>query len=144
MMCNNNGLSRGNDYDYQLTSTREQELILRLEEASDEIEALLRENERLMNTSNELRFELQRSKSRQSSSSLSRQPHRQARDNNETLHGHEQEVLDAILNDRSRGDEDERHESGVDDVACIVGRKSPLTTNMAESRPSKTAYVSSL
>jgi len=140
---NSNGLSRGNDYDYQLTSTREQELIQRLEEASDEIETLLRENERLMNTSNELRFELQRSKSRQSSSSLLRLPHRQARDNNETLHEHEQEVLDAILNDRSRDDEDGRHESSADEVTCIVGRKSPLTTNMAESRvPSKTAYVS--
>lgn len=137
MMCNGNGLSRGNDYDYQLTSTREQELILRLEEASDEIEALLKENERLMDTSNELRFELQRTKSRQSSSSLLRLPHRQARDNTERLHEHEQEVLDAILNDRSKSDEDERHESSAD-----VGRKSPLTTNMAESRPSKTAYVS--
>ena len=135
-----NGLSRGNDYDYQLTSTREQELIQRLEEASDEIETLLRENERLMNTSNELRFELQRSKSRQSSS-LSRLPHRQARDNTETLHEHEQEVLDAILNDRSRGDENERHDSSADEVSCI-GRKSPLTTNIVESRPSKTAYVS--
>ena len=144
MMCNSNGLSRGNDYDYQLTSTREQELIQRLEEASDEIEALLRENERLMNTSNELRFELQRSKSRQSSSSLLRLPHRQRVDNTEaTLHEHEQEVLDAILNDKSRSDENERHENSVNDVSCIVGRKSPLTTNMAESRvPSKTAYVS--
>jgi len=142
MMCNSNGLSRGKDYDYQLTSTREQELIQRLEEASDEIEALLRENERLMNTSNELRFELQRSKSRQSSSLL-RLPHRQARDNNtEIFNEHEQEVLDAILNDKSRSDEDERHENSAGEAACIVGRKSPLTTNMAESRPSKTAYVS--
>jgi len=141
MMCNSNGLSRGKDYEYQITSTREQELIQRLEEASDEIEALLRENERLMDTSNELRFELQRSKSRQSSSSLLRLPHRQARDNNETLHEHEQEVLDAILKDRSRGDENDGHEESADDVACI-GRKSPLTTNMAESKPSKTAYVS--
>ena len=143
MMCNSDGLSRGNDYDYQLTSTREQELIQRLEEASDEIEALLRENERLMNTSNELRFELQRSKSRQSSSSLLRLPHRQKVEDTGTLHEHEQEVLDAILNDRSRGDEDERHESSTDEVTC-VGRKSPLTTNAAESRPSKTAYVSLL
>jgi len=141
MMCNSNGLSRGNDYDYQLTSTREQELIQRLEEASDEIEALLRENERLMNTSNELRFELQRSKSRQSSSSLLRRPHRQRVEDTETLHEHEQKVLNALLNDRSRSDEDERHKSSADDVAC-VGRKSPLTSNMAESRPSKTAYVS--
>ena len=141
MMCNSNGLSRGNDYDYQLTSTREQELIQRLEEASDEIEALLRENERLMNTSNELRFELQRSKSRQSSSLL-RLPHRQRVDNTETFHEHEQKVLDAILNDRSRSDEDEKHKSSADEVTCIVGRKSPLTTNMDESRSSKTAYVS--
>ena len=137
MMCNSAGLSGGNNYDGSPTR-REQELIQKLEEATDEIEALLIENEKLMMLSNELRFELQQTKSCHHSSSRITN---QMRGNNhdETLEErHEETILDALLNDRSRScDESESHESS--EVAC-VGRKPPLSS-ATDSRPPKTAYV---
>ena len=130
MMCNNAGVSGGNNYDDSPTR-RERELIQKLEEATDEIEALLIENEKLMMLSNELRFELQQTKSHhQSSSRITNQ----MRGNNHD----EETILDAVLNDQSRScEESESHESS--EVAC-VGRKPPLSS-ANDSRPSKTAYV---
>ena len=130
MMCNNAGVSGGNNYDDSPTR-RERELIQKLEEATDEIEALLIENEKLMMLSNELRFELQQTKTHHKSSSA-RTPN-QTRSNNHD----EETILDALLNDQSRScEESESHESS--EVAC-VGGKPPLSS--ATSRPSKTAYV---
>ena len=139
MMCNSAGLSSsgGNNYDDSPTR-REQELIQKLEEATDEIEALLIENEKLMMLSNELRFELQQTKScHQSSSRITNQM--RGNNHDETLEErHEETILDALLNDQSRScEESESHESS--EVAC-VGRKPPLSS-ATDSRPSKTAYV---
>ena len=137
MMCNSAGLSGGNNYDDSPTR-REQELIQKLEEATDEIEGLFIENEKLMMLSNELRFELQQTKSRHQSSS--RTPH-QMRCNNDdkTLEeGHEETILDALLNDQSRSCEESESHNSLE-VAC-VGRKPPLSS-ANDSRPSKTAYV---
>ena len=140
MMCNSAGLSSsgGNNYD-DSPARREQELIQKLEEATDEIEALLIENEKLMMLSNELRFELQQTKTHHQSSS--RRTPNQTRGNNDdkTLEErHEETILDALLNDQSRScEESESHESS--EVACI-GRKPPLSS-ASDSRPSKTAYV---
>lgn len=130
MMCNSAGLSGGNNYDDSPTR-REQELIQKLEEATDEIEALLIENEKLMMLSNELRFELQQTNTHHLSSSRITN---QTRSNNHD----EETILDAVLNDESRScEESESHESS--EVACI-GRKPPLSS-ASDSRPSKTAYV---
>ena len=138
MMCNSAGLSGGNNYDDSPTR-REQELIQKLEEATDEIEALLIENEKLMMLSNELRFELQQTKSHHQSSSRITNQMSRGNNHDETLEErHEETILDAVLNDQSRScEESESHESS--EVAC-VGRKPPLSS-ATDSRPSKTAYV---
>ncbi|KAL7540310.1 hypothetical protein ACHAXR_011407 [Thalassiosira sp. AJA248-18] len=131
MMCNRSSVINGNGD----TTTREQELIQKLEEATDEIEALLRENEKIMQVSNELRFELQKTRGELSSRLDSRQLSQP--DSQKDTQEYEQTMLDAILNDQSRSCDSESHES---EVACI-GRKPPLSS-AADYRQSKTAYGS--
>ena len=131
-ICNDS--SGRNDYDGP-TSTREQELIQRLEEAGDEIEALLRENENLHHLSNELRFQLQKKTKGRLTSSTKAQHQSQT---NCQSGNQEYNLLNAVLNDQSRSCEDS--ESQESEVAC-VGRKPPFST-AADSRPSKTAYGS--
>jgi len=118
-------------------SSREKELIQRLEEATEEIEALLGENEKLMMLSNELRFKLQ-TKAGQSSlpSNLQQTPSMECHD--ETRE-YEQAMLEAILTDQSTRSCDSKGHDDYLEVAC-VGRSAPLS-NADESRPSKTAYV---
>ena len=125
-MCNT---SPGNN-DYDFFSGREKELIQKLEEATDEIESLLVENDKLSRLSNGLRFEL--NKTKPSSSSLT------TRSVDSEPLANEQTMLDAILNDQSRSCESERSRD-YEEVACI-GRKPPLVS-VTNSRPSKTAYV---
>ena len=108
---------------------REQELIQKLEEASDEIEALLKENEKLM------QFELQKTKNPISSHKESLQP--SETDNQRRKQEYEQTMLDAILNDQSRSCDSESHDDLV--VACI-GQKPPLSS-AASSKPSRMAFV---
>lgn len=117
---------------------REKELIQKLEEATDEIEALLQENDKLVKLSNELRFGLQKTKGQHSSESA--QLSETHRGKNKTQE-YEQTILDAILNDQRRSCDSESHGDDLE-VACI-GRKPPLTS-AADSRPSRTAYVGSL
>lgn len=127
-MCNRNSGSNGYNHD---PTTREQELIQKLEEASDEIEALLKENGKLMRLSNELRFELQKAKgqpSLQQTSGTENQIRRQE---------HEHAILNAILTDQSRSCDSESHDELV--VACI-GHKPPMSS-AADRIRSKTAYV---
>ena len=115
-MCN--GISSSNKYD--VPTTREKETIQKLEEATDEIDALLRENEKLMTLSNELRFELQKTKD-----SSSKEPgHPSQTEYQNKTQENEQTLLDAILNDHSRSCDSESHDS---EVACI-GRKPPLSS----------------
>ncbi len=133
-LCNN-GLGT-NAYEYDNNATmREQELIQKLEDATDEIEVLLGENEKLRKLSNELRFELSNNRNCKLSS-LEQHPTNSLHENQE----HEQEMLDAILNDQSRSCESESHDELAEAVACI-GRKPPMSS-ASDSRPSKTAYVS--
>ena len=139
-MCNRG--SRDNDYDEP--TGREKELIKKLEEATDEIEALLKENEKLARVSNELRFELNETMRGRSSSGIDppRRPP-STRGDGETAE-HERRMLDAIMNDQSRScgssPSSARKDTLVSEVVACIGRKPPMT-NAAESRPSKTAYV---
>jgi len=109
-----------------------------LEEATEEIEALLGENEKLMMLSNELRFKLQ-TKAGQSSlpSNLQQTPSMECHD--ETRE-YEQAMLEAILTDQSTRSCDSKGHDDYLEVAC-VGRRPPLSS-ADESRPSKTAYGS--
>jgi len=118
---------------------REQELIQRLEETTDEVEALLRENDRLLRLSNDLRTKRLQCNppSRQShvSSSVDAGLSRLGKvADNPSLD-------DAILAETSMGNIDDVEEQSVHQ-ACVVGGKPPLTTSHADSRPSRTAYVS--
>lgn len=121
-MCN--GSSGRNDYDDEPTH-RERELILRLEESTDEIEALLTENEKLAKISNELRFEHQFT----SGSTRDEVKNR----------FQEQEMLDAIMNDQSRSCDSERSSPNnsrkihVSKVTC-VGTKHPLAAKAVERK----------
>ena len=99
-------------------SMQEQQLISRLEEATDEIDALLQERDQLMKLSNELKFELQLANQQiQASVTNHTMGQELARDEGSTG------MLDAILNDFSAShDGESQEESGV--VACI-GKKPP-------------------
>ena len=132
-MCNKNV---GNEECGFGATARDQELIQRLEEATDEIESLLNENEKLMQLSNELRFELANTKPRYNpttSEDFARLPD-QGR--HVDIDENEQTMLDAILTGQSRSCCDS--ESQESEVAC-VGRRPPIT-NASDYRPSKTAY----
>lgn len=128
IMCN--GRSGGNNYD--VPTGTERELIKRLEEATDEIEVLLAENQQLRKISNELRFELSKSKDRLSSSTEPMEPP-------VTCEQGDTGMLDAILNDQSRSC-DSQSQDDREVVACIGHR--PPVSSAADYRPSRTAYVS--
>jgi hypothetical protein len=137
-MCN--GSSGRNDYDDEPTH-RERELILKLEEATDEIEALLSENEKLAKISNELRFELWNSNDRFTTEKEDTKSHLTRNDVKNRFQEHE--MLDAIMNDQSRSCDSEhsspnnsRKKMHVSKVTC-VGTKPPLA-KAVEARPSKT------
>ena len=133
MMCN----TTSGNLDYDNFTGTEIELIKKLEEATDEIEALLKENVKLTKLSNALRSELNNAKHTPSSDITSQPPLPQPRSENEHR-AYEQTLLDAILNDQSRSCESEG--SYNDKVVACIGRKPPLAI-AANSRPSKTAYV---
>ena len=138
-MCNHSGLT-SKTYEYDTHSTmREQELIQKLEEATDEIEALLGENEKLRKLSNELRFELSNTRKSKLPSLDPQQDTIGQHINQE----HEQEMLDAILNDQSRSCDSESHDDELAEAVACIGRKPPMSS-AADYRPSKTPYVSSL
>jgi len=122
-------------------SVREQELIQKLEESTDEIESLLNERDMLIHHSNEIKQELQWFKDRYltSNASLVEVGTPTACHNGQR---HEQHMLDAILNDQSKSYDSESNATPENNfrVACI-GRKPPLA-NPTDARPSKTAYVS--
>lgn len=122
-------------------SVREQELIQKLEESTDEIESLLNERDMLIHHSNEIKQELQWFKDRclTSNASLVEVGTPTACHNGQR---HEQHMLDAILNDQSKSYDSESNATPENNfrVACI-GRKPPLA-NPTDARPSKTAYVS--
>lgn len=128
-MCN--GSSGRNDYDDEPTH-RERELILRLEDSTNEIEALLTENEKLAKISNELRFELLNMNSDDRFTSGS------SRDEVKNRF-QEQEMLDAIMNDQSRSCGSERSSPNnsrkihVSKVTC-VGTKPPLAAKAVERK----------
>jgi chromosome segregation ATPase len=141
-MCNGGS---GDKYNDEPTG-REKELIQKLEEATDEIEALLKENEKLARVSNDLRFELDGTRGGRRSSSGIDPPRRippSTRGDGVTVE-HERRMLDAIMNDQSRScgssPSSARKDTLVSEVVACIGRKPPMT-NAAESRPSKTAYV---
>ena len=136
MMCN-----AGNIEHDRLTGG-EIELIQQLEVASDEIEDLLTENDKLTKLSNELRSELNRAKQTSSSDieNLPKAPTTNS-DGERRRRAYEQTMLDAILNDRSQSCDSDGSRDDMK-VACI-GRKPPLASS-AHSRPSKTAYVSAV
>lgn len=135
-MCNVSSGSNG----YDDPTSREKEVIRKLEEATDEIEALLAENEKLAKISNELRFELNKTHGRSSSRNDAIRPP-SMRGDSETRE-HEQKILDAIMNDQSRSSASSpssvKNSILESEVTCI-GRKPPMTN--ADSRPSKTPYV---
>jgi len=109
-------------------SMQEQQLISRLEEATDEIDALLQERDQLMKLSNELKFELQQAKQKVHQSSLtSYMREHEPRAQEDEGAG---QILDAILNDFSASYDGESHEES-EAVACI-GMKPPTgnTTNV--------------
>eukprot|EP01082_Thalassiosira_pseudonana_P008552 g7331.t1 g7331 contig24:379800-382481(+) len=120
-------------------SVREQELIQKLEESTDEIESLLNERDMLIHHSNEIKQELQWFKDRYltSNASLVEVGTPTACHNGQR---HEQHMLDAILNDQSKSYDSESNATPENNfrVACI-GRKPPLA-NPTDARPSKTAY----
>lgn len=133
MMCNTTSVN----IDYDNFTGTEIELIKNLEEATNEIEALLKENDKLTKLSNALRSELNNAKHTPSSDIISQPPLPPTRSDNEHR-AYEQTLLDAILNDQSRSCESEG--SHDDEVVACIGRKPPLAI-AANSRPSKTAYV---
>ena len=116
------------------------ELIQQLEVATDEIEDLLTENDKLTKLSNELRSELNKAK-HTSSSDIEYLPKAPTTSNDGERRAYEQTMLDAILNDRSQSCDSDGSRDDIK-VACI-GRKPPLASS-AHSRPSKTAYVSAV
>ena len=137
-MCN--GSSGRNDYDDEPTH-RERELILKLEEATDEIEALLTENEKLAKISNELRFELFNMNSNdQFTTGKDDTKSRSTRDDVKDRF-QEQEMLDAIMNDQSRSCNSEhsspnisKKKMHVSKVTC-VGTKPPLAKAVERKAP---------
>lgn len=122
--------------DYDTSAGGEIDLIQKLDEAADEIEELLKENEKLTKLSNELRSEL--SKARHALSfdiESSTNPPTSA---DGECRAYEQVILDAILNDQSQSCESDGCRNDAQ-VACI-GKKPPMAS-AANRRPSKTAYV---
>lgn len=112
------------------------DLIQKLEEATDEIEGLLKENEKLTKLSNELRSELNKARHALSSDKQSSTNPPTSADGER--HAYEQVMLDAILNDQSQSCESDGSRNDAQ-VACI-GKKPPMAS-AANRRPSKTAYV---
>lgn len=111
-------------------SMQEQQLISRLEEATDEIDALLQERDQLMMLSNELKFELQRA-NRQIQSSVASQTMTIGQELREQEDEGSGQILDAILNDLSASFDAESHEE-PEAVACI-GKKPPTGNTTAVS-----------
>eukprot|EP00984_Skeletonema_dohrnii_P020289 scaffold9836_cov164-Skeletonema_dohrnii-CCMP3373.AAC.3 len=101
-------------------SMQEQQLISRLEEATDEIDALLQERDQLMKLSNELKFELQRANQHIQSCITSNTMGQESCAQEDEGTG---QILDAILSDFSASYDGESHEE-PEAVACI-GTKPP-------------------
>ena len=106
-----------------LPSIQEQQLISRLEEATDEIDALLTERNQLMKLSNELKFQLEQANEKSSTCQISNESEKAPCAQEEEGAG---EMLDEILNDFSASCDGESHEE-PDAVACI-GMKLPTGT----------------
>jgi hypothetical protein len=129
MMCNENSAT------IDLTGG-EIELIQKLEEATSEIEALLKDNDKLTKLSSELRSKLHIAK-HMTSSDID-YPMNPPTGGDGERNTYEQAMLNAILNNQSQSGESENSRNEAE-VACI-GKKTPLVS-ASNSRTSKTAYV---
>ncbi len=132
MMCN--GISA--TIDYNSLTRGEIELIQKLDEATSEIESLLKDNDKLTKLSSELRSKLHTSK--HTPSSDIEYPMNPPTSGDVERNTYEQTMLNAILNDQSQSCESENSRNEAE-VACI-GKKTPLVS-AANIRPSKNAYV---
>lgn len=118
-------------------SIREQELVQKLEEAADEIEALLEERDRLLTLSNDLKAELQCADKR------SRQANTSSLWYKDAIVEDNQILVSAILDDLSRSCDGESIPRISEDkpvVACF-GAKHPLSDS-SNYASSKCGYVS--
>lgn len=128
---------------------REQELIQKLEESSDEIETLLDERDKLLTLSSRLKRELQWAKEQYQGYS-SDSPRLCAdvvsprnRRSETALTGHEKNLMNAILEDLSRSHDGESQTTKSADkpiVACF-GKKPPMS-RAPDAISSKNGYVS--
>jgi hypothetical protein len=123
---------------------REQELILSLEEASDEIEALIEQRDKLLSLSNRLENELKWIKEqRHSRSSSQHQFHLHSADHDKVVVKNDKNLMNAILNDLSRSFDGENQAASSEESAIVAcfGTKPPLLS-VSNLRPSKNAHVS--
>ena len=126
--------NNGNTWDESnnLTSYREQELVQRLEEATDEIEALLNERDELLTMANGTR--------------VNNKPTRRDDPVNRVQEPvkNETQLMHAILNDTSRsydGQSESTTTSKYNGLVACFGKKPPLS-NVTNFRPSRNGYVS--
>ena len=110
-------LARQNNED--VPSMHEQQLISRLEEATDEIDALLQERDQLMKLSNELKFELQQANQQIQSRITSNTIQEPCVQEDEGTG----QILDAILSDFSASYDGESH--GEPEAVACIGTKPP-------------------
>eukprot|EP00986_Skeletonema_menzelii_P020758 scaffold32217_cov143-Skeletonema_menzelii.AAC.2 len=120
-LANNSCQYPGKQNNGDVPSMQEQQLISRLEEASDEIDALLQERDQLVKLSNELKFELQQANQQSKSSMASHTMGQELVVQKDE--GTSGQILDAILNDFNASYDGESHEE-PEAVACI-GQKPP-------------------
>ena len=137
--------SESGQYDGRTGPTlREKELILNLEEASDEIEALIEQRDKLLSLSNRLENELKWIKEqRHSHSSAQHQSHLHSADHDKVVVKNDKNLMNAILNDLSRSFDGENQAASSEEnatVACF-GTKPPLLS-VSNLRPLKNAHVS--
>ena len=124
---------------------REQELIEKLEEASDEIETLLDERDKLLTLSSRLKRELQWAKeqyqgySSDSPRSCADVVSPRNRRSETALTGHEKNLMNAILGDLSR--KSQTTKSADKPIVACFGKKPPMA-RAPDAISSKTGYVS--
>ena len=139
--------NNGNTWDESnnLTSYREQELVQRLEEATDEIEALLNERDELLTLVNGTRMNNKPTRRDDPVNRVQEQFTRCRFSNEkETTAKNETQLMHAILNDTSRsydGQNESTTSSKYNGLVACFGKKPPLS-NVTNFRPSRNGYVS--
>jgi len=124
---------------------REQELIQKLEESSDEIETLLDERDKLLTLSSRLKRELQWAKEQyqgypsDSPRSCAYVVSPRNRRSETALKGHEKNLMNAILGDLSR--KSQTTKSADKPIVACFGKKPPMA-RAPDAISSKTGYVS--